>query len=89
MAIVLTMLMLTMGLSQAASVSTYSNGQSQAIVELDDSSNYFDSTSGSILLPEGETVNGAAMVIGTDYFCLLYTSPSPRDGLLSRMPSSA
>ena len=26
----------------------------------------------------------------TDYYiCLLYTSPSPRDGLLSRMPSSA
>ena len=25
----------------------------------------------------------------TDKFCLLYTSPSPRDGLLSRMPSSA
>ena len=24
-----------------------------------------------------------------DYRCLLYTSPSPRDGLLSRMPSSA
>ena len=23
------------------------------------------------------------------YTCLLYTSPSPRDGLLSRMPSSA
>ena len=27
-------------------------------------------------------------VIGCCY-CLLYTSPSPRDGLLSRMPSSA
>ena len=26
------------------------------------------------------------MEMGT---CLLYTSPSPRDGLLSRMPSSA
>ena len=27
---------------------------------------------------------------GTWYWnCLLYTSPSPRDGLLSRMPSSA
>ena len=26
---------------------------------------------------------------GQDYNCLLYTSPSPRDGLLSRMPSSA
>ena len=24
-----------------------------------------------------------------DHGCLLYTSPSPRDGLLSRMPSSA
>ena len=28
---------------------------------------------------------GAAISIA----CLLYTSPSPRDGLLSRMPSSA
>ena len=32
--------------------------------------------------------------IGKTYYadfsnCLLYTSPSPRDGLLSRMPSSA
>ena len=30
--------------------------------------------------------------VGNNYFlrtCLLYTSPSPRDGLLSRMPSSA
>ena len=26
---------------------------------------------------------------GERYVCLLYTSPSPRDGLLSRMPSSA
>ena len=27
--------------------------------------------------------------ITDDLACLLYTSPSPRDGLLSRMPSSA
>ena len=27
--------------------------------------------------------------LGQDGACLLYTSPSPRDGLLSRMPSSA
>ena len=27
--------------------------------------------------------------IQRDMACLLYTSPSPRDGLLSRMPSSA
>ena len=32
-------------------------------------------------------VKGEAHVDGK--FCLLYTSPSPRDGLLSRMPSSA
>ena len=29
------------------------------------------------------------VVSGQPYPCLLYTSPSPRDGLLSRMPSSA
>ena len=29
----------------------------------------------------------SALVVAGD--CLLYTSPSPRDGLLSRMPSSA
>ena len=28
-------------------------------------------------------------LISNHKFCLLYTSPSPRDGLLSRMPSSA
>ena len=35
-----------------------------------------------------ETMAGAAnqQILDT---CLLYTSPSPRDGLLSRMPSSA
>ena len=31
----------------------------------------------------------AASYSGNDKTCLLYTSPSPRDGLLSRMPSSA
>ena len=34
----------------------------------------------NIKLPEGYTIT---------WSCLLYTSPSPRDGLLSRMPSSA
>ena len=32
----------------------------------------------------------SSLVFGGHYTpCLLYTSPSPRDGLLSRMPSSA
>ena len=34
-----------------------------------------------------EKLDGA--ISGDDDLCLLYTSPSPRDGLLSRMPSSA
>ena len=43
-----------------------------------------------------KSYNGVAIIskgklknIRTDLICLLYTSPSPRDGLLSRMPSSA
>ena len=42
---------------------------------------------------ENEGVNGVCkLLLGEDdtvLGCLLYTSPSPRDGLLSRMPSSA
>ena len=37
-----------------------------------------------ILAPLSVALIGAVL-----YLCLLYTSPSPRDGLLSRMPSSA
>ena len=32
---------------------------------------------------------GGGNLVGQNNICLLYTSPSPRDGLLSRMPSSA
>ena len=33
--------------------------------------------------------DSARLVVAEIDNCLLYTSPSPRDGLLSRMPSSA
>ena len=52
----------------------------------------FPNYTGSIALPN---INQRALVdLDSAYFdnsntCLLYTSPSPRDGLLSRMPSSA
>ena len=36
-----------------------------------------------------EIYNGTGSDVDLTTFCLLYTSPSPRDGLLSRMPSSA
>ena len=37
----------------------------------------------------GMFIDAMAMILLTIPICLLYTSPSPRDGLLSRMPSSA
>ena len=33
--------------------------------------------------------NSGLKIIGQKRICLLYTSPSPRDGCRSRMPSSA
>ena len=36
--------------------------------------------------PEGKQQSAVMALL---YICLLYTSPSPRDGLLARMPSSA
>ena len=38
---------------------------------------------------ENALVSATAVYTDDDNTCLLYTSPSPRDGLLSRMPSSA
>ena len=51
----------------------------------------FEKFMGFMQSPEGLAERAKVAVvektIGT--VCLLYTSPSPRDGLLSRMPSSA
>ena len=44
---------------------------------------------GERLLAEGFLVEGPTWAPNGRVLCLLYTSPSPRDGLLSRMPSSA
>ena len=38
---------------------------------------------------DSELINNSEWLRNLNYICLLYTSPSPRDGLLSRMPSSA
>ena len=52
-----------------------------------------ESFGGRVVLTDPDHVCGTdriAEVANTlPEFCLLYTSPSPRDGLLSRMPSSA
>ena len=40
-------------------------------------------------LSTGNTYPAIALPWGMNFCCLLYTSPSPRDGATSRMPSSA
>ena len=51
-----------------------------------------------LMLDQGYIIQGSDLVFNNTIkrlkdrgvkICLLYTSPSPRDGLLSRMPSSA
>ena len=44
---------------------------------------------GAFLLAAGTKGKRVALPHSRIMICLLYTSPSPRDGLLSRMPSSA
>ena len=48
-----------------------------------------DAPESELVLQEAYLNKFSAMDIYESVFCLLYTSPSPRDGLLSRMPSSA
>ena len=49
-----------------------------------------DSTTVTTLVKgDGDEVADGDTISAFLYLCLLYTSPSPRDGLLSRMPSSA
>ena len=46
-------------------------------------------TASAIETSADTTINNDGTVSGGFNGCLLYTSPSPRDGLLARMPSSA
>ena len=50
----------------------------------------FTGSGGLVYMPDATQVSvGQDALIRNVGSCLLYTSPSPRDGLLSRMPSSA
>ena len=75
---------------QAFDLTLYdTNGELAADTGLDPILNIVDDN-----LIEGEEnivieIQGVGDVFAIAEACLLYTSPSPRDGLLSRMPSSA
>ena len=51
--------------------------------------NDFEGINTRVNLNDYTGINNGIMQVADALTCLLYTSPSPRDGLLSRMPSSA
>jgi len=61
----------------------------RAFVRLRGRQESFESAWRSNGLTEAATQDAASLSLGLMYSCLLYTSPSPRDATLSRMPSSA
>ena len=58
-------------------------------VTLGSITNVAQSSTGNISIGLAAGLSAGAISNTLSYTCLLYTSPSPRDGLLSRMPSSA
>ena len=62
-------------------------GQSEAILKVLKQVESVAQSNSSVIIT-GESGTGKELVARAIH-CLLYTSPSPRDGLLSRMPSSA
>ena len=61
-----------------------SSGSKEPVAVGNDGSHY-----GGDMYAEVQRYAAAAVQLALGQDCLLYTSPSPRDGLLSRMPSSA
>ena len=71
-----------------------SKGYAQMSAKLDQMSNFFMKQAEGMAKIEGAEYGAAnaptkQQIEDAKALCLLYTSPSPRDGLLSRMPSSA
>ena len=67
-------------------------GSPGAVVAVKDYAKTWDTNNCIIISNGSEKIGGSTnnAVLSTEGLaCLLYTSPSPRDGLLSRMPSSA
>ena len=72
--------------SYGASEELEEGGQSRdAITE--NSFEYIDAS--EAVATENFTDKKTIIIFWADYCCLLYTSPSPRDNRVSRMPSSA
>ena len=64
-AFVFTFLMLISPLASSASVSTFSSGDTEIVVEVRDAPDYINSEDGTISLPAGDTVTSASVDIST------------------------
>ena len=69
---------------QAANADSSSSLTAVNEYEIDGEYTYIELAMGDEFIP-----NGDPLMIDDLHTCLLYTSPSPRDATLSRMPSSA
>ena len=82
------------GAGVAAALQSIENGLSVIAIDRFEGGGATKASGGVIYAGGGTATQKEADVEDTpenmyNYLCLLYTSPSPRDGLLSRMPSSA
>ena len=74
----------------ASAIGIYENNNLQ--IQDESSINNYKSFLGNVVKKwedEIDSLSSSKIIISKLRICLLYTSPSPRDGLLSRMPSSA
>ena len=62
-----------------------------SLLSIDEAQDYASVEISSLVIDSRKVSKGSLFFAypGVASDCLLYTSPSPRDGLLSRMPSSA
>ena len=81
------------GAKSSLSVRSYVNSRPQSRARSNPSVNSNDNSRPSSSKRESQTITREGSPVpdsrSEENTCLLYTSPSPRDGLLSRMPSSA
>ena len=73
----------------SAGTSPDSKEKSKKILKRQDKKDLVKESKGKITFSDKVTTSLKNKVKEQSQTCLLYTSPSPRDGLLSRMPSSA
>ena len=74
----------------------YFKGRENSILARGENENYINDYPKDLYIYDYKTKTSSSLISydwfpshAKYYLCLLYTSPSPRDGLLSRMPSSA